>query len=1065
MAYNATPSSGTPPVPPSAESRQYTPYRPPGQQQQQQAGHHLGGLHGFQPPQQPQHISQHNYQPLPQQAGDLPSAMASMTIDGVTPAPLRLQRKPVASPGILYEGPPVTQTQTPQPQSPPPAHPQPGYFPLPTPAPSPYVANAQAHPPPPQQYGSYYPPQYPASPPLQQWHGAPAYAAPAQPNPPALYEMESPPSNAAFHTLPPTSDAPPIPPKVSQPVQNFIAELEGSGPPGHSGGQDAVAEVSPPTSDPDPKPSASQDSEVTQVVAEPGSVTDSTSDPPTQSPEAKPPQDPHPEGTGSDSSPAVADSEGLIVVEKPGPPDHEGLIPFHATTLGPVSTTLQPGDIHPSAKQPTPSPPCPEPNANVAHQWPWHPSLNGPNPQNHVPLNQSSQSPASASPTASLHLQNGTPASNPTPGPSQSPATATPPPAPLTPPTAGHPTSRPHSTTFSTSHSHSPSPTLQESQTVTPATTVPPPPPPPPPPPNPQQGSFAAQAPSYTPAAFPSKHLTFPAQAAPSTQASANTPPASHPSAIPSTPSITSSQHSFAPPPQPHTSKPGKHSGASTSFGGFANSVFSKDTVKWSKKTASRFGGAIKTAATTAHAAATNAQTAASQAAALHRQKSFAAAQMKASSGSQGAGANAKPTTTTSGQSQPLSSTAGIPAPAAVPIPPAYGQQRTNSAPIGTHAVPTGMGSTAPQGQGPPGWSSGAAAGSNMGNGTRSSGMPAQAGTGPQPGPPPGVSTGTEPQTAQSPQNSPGPSPNIPQGVGQQMLKPDTPQQHNEPGRIEATASPPPAQVPGGQPIQPGQFQPSYAGGPNPQAAEGQPPQPSAGFPSPGYYQGPGGGAACPYAYGQHSQIQPSGYASPPGPSPATPAPGVMGQPVGWQPPQQYPPPVNVASQQPIWNSGSPPPEPAAGQGAPGQPPYAQQPWGQTPGQSWAPPPHGAPGYAPGPNHPPQHGAGFQPTQYEIPFPQPQYATPQPPPQQPSPWPAPNVAPYSAPIPDPAAPTWQQQPQPPPQWHAPPQQHQQGWGPPQPVPSPYPQANHYPQPAGAWDPATQQPQQPWSHPQ
>ncbi|KAG7288420.1 hypothetical protein NEMBOFW57_004770 [Staphylotrichum longicolle] len=71
------------------------------------------------------------------------------------------------------------------------------------------------------------------------------------------------------------------------------------------------------------------------------------------------------------------------------------------------------------------------------------------------------------------------------------------------------------------------------------------------------------------------------------------------------------------------------HSGASTSFSGFANSVFSKDTVKWSKKTASRLGGAIKTAASSAHVAATNAQAAASQAAALHRQRSISAAQAK----------------------------------------------------------------------------------------------------------------------------------------------------------------------------------------------------------------------------------------------------------------------------------------------------------------------------------------------------------------------------------------------------------------------------------------------------
>ncbi|KAK4645247.1 hypothetical protein QC761_001230 [Podospora bellae-mahoneyi] len=78
------------------------------------------------------------------------------------------------------------------------------------------------------------------------------------------------------------------------------------------------------------------------------------------------------------------------------------------------------------------------------------------------------------------------------------------------------------------------------------------------------------------------------------------------------TPSVSSTT---SPPPIP-----GIHS-SGQKLGDFASSVFSKETVKWSKKTASRFGGALKSAATSAHEAATKAQVAAVRATEQRRQR------------------------------------------------------------------------------------------------------------------------------------------------------------------------------------------------------------------------------------------------------------------------------------------------------------------------------------------------------------------------------------------------------------------------------------------------------------
>lgn len=107
----------------------------------------------------------------------------------------------------------------------------------------------------------------------------------------------------------------------------------------------------------------------------------------------------------------------------------------------------------------------------------------------------------------------------------------------------------------------------------------------------------------------------------------------------PATPLPDVPPHGFPAHVRPQPTKLGRYAGASaTSFSGFANSVFSKDTVRWSKKAAGRLGDAIKTAASSAHAAATNAQAAASQAAALHRQRSLLAAHHQAVLGSEGNG-------------------------------------------------------------------------------------------------------------------------------------------------------------------------------------------------------------------------------------------------------------------------------------------------------------------------------------------------------------------------------------------------------------------------------------------
>ncbi|KAK4678952.1 hypothetical protein QC764_001230 [Podospora pseudoanserina] len=109
----------------------------------------------------------------------------------------------------------------------------------------------------------------------------------------------------------------------------------------------------------------------------------------------------------------------------------------------------------------------------------------------------------------------------------------------------------------------------------------------------------------YTPAAYPSW---------PKSYASHHPQPAPLVSPTQSLPTSSVSSTTSPPPIS------GIHS-SGQKLGDFASSVFSKETVKWSKKTASRFGGALKSAATSAHEAATKAQVAAVRAAEQRRQR------------------------------------------------------------------------------------------------------------------------------------------------------------------------------------------------------------------------------------------------------------------------------------------------------------------------------------------------------------------------------------------------------------------------------------------------------------
>ncbi|KAK4131234.1 hypothetical protein BT67DRAFT_444998 [Trichocladium antarcticum] len=387
-------------------------------------------------------------------------------------------------------------------------------------------------------------------------------------------------------------------------------------------------------------------------------------------------------------APAAPDSEGLIVVDKPGPPDHEGLIPLY--TAG-SQQTHTPQSIPSIIQHPGPLPAAyGGPNTHQTRST--YPISNTTDIQ--PPYPYPSSSPANQHPAGDFHP----------------PATSTPSPVAFTSPSTytGHSSSP-------ITQPHSPSPTHQATRM--------PGPPNPSTPPQTQPSSLPPPVPQgtvtgiYSPAAFPAKPPMFSSQTTPPGPTHAGTFPTPQPSAIPSTPSITPSssfphsQHNLLVPPRPRTSKPGKHTGASGSFSDFTSSVFSKDTVKWSKKTASRLGGAIKSAASQAHVAATNAQVAA-QAASLQRQKSAAHAKAHSavSNNTSGHGpATSVPQPVPGGQPQvwAVPAAPGVAAPSG----PVRGGPYANPSvvpPNGSSPVGGASVQPAPQGQVPPAWQPGA---------------------------------------------------------------------------------------------------------------------------------------------------------------------------------------------------------------------------------------------------------------------------------------------------------------------------------------------------------------------
>ncbi|KAK3902153.1 hypothetical protein C8A05DRAFT_34154 [Staphylotrichum tortipilum] len=363
MAYNG--SHGAAAGLPSPEPQQYAPYRPPttqpqSQQQQQQQhqfqSHPGAGVYGSQPFQMPQ---QPLYAP-PQQADALAPAMTGMRVDDMVPSPLRLGRKPVAGPGMAHASPPATHAHQ-YPQSQPSPYSQPVYALPPTPAPSPYVSGAGTQ----QQllqqpYAAYQPPYghgagFPTPPAPHQWQAShPQIGTPGQPTSPVVYEMDAHPLIASPPNASVVPAAEPFPAS-----QTFIAELPGSEPPpGYGTNQSAPEPKASPPTPADSKPSTtasvegSQDPEPvslsaadTDTDAEPAAAhcpgDESGSPDQVQAPAPAPPP------------PAAADSEGLILVEKPPPPDHEGLIPL-LVNVGPRTDTHPSGGSLPASTQTQP---------------------------------------------------------------------------------------------------------------------------------------------------------------------------------------------------------------------------------------------------------------------------------------------------------------------------------------------------------------------------------------------------------------------------------------------------------------------------------------------------------------------------------------------------------------------------------------------------------------------------------------------------------------------------------------------------------------------------------------
>ncbi|KAK3309204.1 uncharacterized protein B0T15DRAFT_526461 [Chaetomium strumarium] len=874
--------------------------------------------------------------------------MAGMRIQGMVPASLNPQRKPVAGPATPQQVP--TSPWTPAQQVPV----QPGYFSPPTPAPSPYVGHAPVHQAPPQQYGMHYASGY----------------APAQPTPPVYYEMEAP-QLAPFSK----TAAPVVPMEPVQSVNAVVAELQGSEPPNGTVSQPAPADHGASTGG-DPYPSAGgQGSGQTVEVSRPPSTSDGNSDQKSNGEVIQVPQ-PSPAADGSDGhqggalkqedasgegsngegpkgegpkgedgevepaqsaphqsappdpTPTPTASDGLIAVEKPPAPDHEGLVPCASagSEHGGGTLTHQPCD----AQQSQPSIGLYQPGYTGLPQQPQHPYQQPQPPYGSPPYPY--QVPSATPPYPQTPIQRPS-STSPYPHPPASPAAQSTVPAPYQQtPGSPPPGTVPPPTSISPypSHGSNPAPIPPNAQSHSPSPALLPDEPRPVAFPNAQQPAPAPETATYTPAAFPAGSPPFsaPTSAPPSGRSYAGTFPVSQPSVTTaSTASSTSSppfprpatatpQYGLTSPsqPQPQPFKPNKHSGASTSFGGFANSVFSKDTVKWSKKTASRLGRSIKTAATTAHAAAMSAQAAAQQAAALHRQKSvLGTMQTNPPSGAPGI-----PSASTlapgnpqaaAGEQVPTWSAQAGPLGVSPYAPPVYGLGTTSSTanPAQAGSAPGGGGpiNAQPQGHASPAWPSSPAMGAS------------QPGQYPQhvaATPPPGYPQGPGYQAAppyphQQPQAATS-APGYPQGPGGQHPTPNSnPPPIFPPLNIAVHQSPswPPS---------------NHAGGTNGlmhnglgalgQAAQ-LPPQPQASTSHPGTPQQAGGQPPQPFTQGQPPTPWPSNMsqaANTHNNIPSTTAPtGVPGPWMGGQPtpspqPQggfQGQPPVSTLPHHPSW--------------------------------------------------------------------------------------------------------------------------------------------------------------------
>ncbi|KAL2019018.1 hypothetical protein VTK56DRAFT_10183 [Thermocarpiscus australiensis] len=408
MAYKGAPSY----APSAGQSLpQYAPYRPPDHHQQQidqlSVTEHRAQLPQQFSPHQQQYQRDYRHQQVyqqqnqasnpPQQADSLAPAMANMSIDSVVPAPIRLQRKPVPGPGVPHQMPPVTQAS--QPQGPPTPCPPSGYFSPPTPAPSPYVANTGVHYHAPQHHGSYYTPATATQPVSQQWpHLPPDQPTPPPmmqptPQPPAIFEMEAPLTGPSWNKLSTESTAATVRQEPARPAQAFIAELQGSDPaerscnPSHQATQ-VLQPPAPANTDselpshvtqsdpahgpqhedesPDPaQPAPNLDPVAFSPTPAASSFTQAASGPAqTVSGEARAASGEAQAAPGE--AQAASDSEGMIVIDGPCPPDHEGHILFPAAGS-------QPPDAKPSVG-------FPSPGSQPGHHTPQPGPGNGPYP-------------------------------------------------------------------------------------------------------------------------------------------------------------------------------------------------------------------------------------------------------------------------------------------------------------------------------------------------------------------------------------------------------------------------------------------------------------------------------------------------------------------------------------------------------------------------------------------------------------------------------------------------------------------------------------------------------------